>query len=785
MKNHPLKPIRKNILMSLALGFSLAPLSDAADAPATRDGNSAIVNNGSAAFSGDRTTLENGTLAVEVKGQDISITSKTLPKVSVPKLNLAKKIVAVKTEPEKLILTLADGWTTTLSLEKDSPFLKVDLEIANHTREAVVYNHFDLLTLEANCGTALEKTRVLGTGGLTPLPEAKGSYTFSVIADPETRHSVVCAYLTHEQGIGIFFPQDTDGKALVNARIDFGSLRVEPGKTRGTETLLIGLFDDGRLGLESYADAVAGHYNIKLRTRPNVYCTWYHARASDEKALADNTAFAAEHLKPFGLNVMQIDDQWQTAVPKGFSAPPKMKMTGPAKCFTDAKGKLFPKGMAHTAQNISSHGMIPGIWFMPWAGNRDNPYFDKAIYAQNPDGTPFHDSKWSGTCLDSTSPAGEAFIRQRVKRIYDWGYRYFKIDGMHTGLATYNIYVNTFYKDNDYEDYGKVKLHDPGMTQAQAYRKCLKILQEEAPEALVLGCNVSQNMRSMGPAFGMIDAMRIGPDNGSAAKGVWERVLRGPWHGTNLYFLNGRIWYNDPDPIYVRESNPLEKARWMCSWLAISGGMHTSSEQYDKLPTDRLDLLKRCLPGYDGATRPVDYLETDQPRIWLAGNDRLQVIGLFNWSENKPAEIEYDMGKLGLDPTRTYVGYDFWANEFVARFSGRLEQTLPAARCRVIAVKPVADHPVLVSTSRHITQGLMDVLEEKWDAASKTLGGKSKVVAGDPYELRIALPAGGNYRPASATLGGKEMKIGQVVDGGVRISITPEKSETVQWDIRF
>ena len=38
----------------------------------------------------------------------------------------------------------------------------------------------------------------------------------------------------------------------------------------------------------------------------------------------------------------------------------------------------------------------------------------------------------------------------------------------------------------------------------------------------------------------MIDGMRIGPDNGGAARGSWEAVVKGAWHGTNLYFLNGQ-----------------------------------------------------------------------------------------------------------------------------------------------------------------------------------------------------------------------------------------------------
>jgi hypothetical protein len=53
-------------------------------------------------------------------------------------------------------------------------------------------------------------------------------------------------------------------------------------------------------------------------------------------------------------------------------------------------------------------------------------------------------------------------------------------------------------------------------------------------------------------------------------------------------------------------------------------------------------------------------------------------------------------------------------------------------------------HPVVLSSSRHVTQGIVDVLAEKWDAASSTLSGRSRRVAGDPYELRILAlaPAG-------------------------------------------
>ena len=734
-------------------------------------------------------TIENDLVKVERKGQVVSLTSKASGAVFVPKLTFPKKIATSEVkagthdvwgEGKVLELMLENGWQTTLAVYPTSPFVQVHTTVVNLGEKAVVFNQFDFLQLEVDLGVKVDTLRVLGTGGLTEVAESKGSYAFSAVADPDTRNGVVCGWLTHEQGTGIFFPTAAGGTTVIDAKVDFGQLRVGPRKSRATETLLIGYFDDARAGLESYADAIVKHYGIQLRPKPNVYCTWYHCGASDENRIAENTAFAAKHLKPFGLGVMQIDDHWQTIRPKGFTYEGKIKTTGPIKVFADVKPN-YSKGMAHTAKMMASHGMTAGIWFMPFAGNLRHPYFDKEIYAQNLDGTPFHDARWSGTCLDSTSPKGEAFIRQRVKRIYDWGYRYFKIDGMHTGLATYNIYVNKEYKN---KDFGKVKLHDPDKTQVQAYRKCLRLVQEAAPEAMVLGCNVSQNMRSMGPAFDMIDAMRIGPDNGGAGRGHWGSVTKGAWHGTNLYFLNNRVWYNDPDPVYVRKSNPVESARWMCSWLAVSGGMHTSSEQYSTLPPERLDILKRCLPSHECPSRPVDLFETSKPRIWRAHNDRLSVIGLFNWDEKKPAEIDYDMGRLGLDNTKTYAGFDFWAKKFVKPFSGLLKQTLPGGTCRILAVRELTDHPVLVSTSRHITQGLIDVLDEKWAPATKTLSGTSKVVAGDPYELRIALPAGGKFTPTSATCGDRKMKIDEA-EGGVEIRITPEKSETVEWSVTF
>lgn len=703
-----------------------------------------------------------------------------------------------------------NGWQSTLRLFAGQPFVHLQTTVHNSGADPYVSASENILQFQVDLGMPVDQLRSYGTGFLNSIEDAPGSFSFTAVVDPATRNGIITACLTHERGSGVFFTEVEDGRPSIRARIDFGRYQVDAGQSRPTETLLIGYFDDARLGLEAYADAVARLYSIKLKPQPSVYCTWYHARASNEQKLLANGAFAREHLKPFGFSVVQIDDGWQAKFPKDntYSESQKnFKGEGPVKVFLGAN-ENYPEGMEYTAQKLRQMGLVPGIWFMPFAGTWNNPYFaDKQdLFAHWPDGTAVV-TRWSGSLLDLSNPKTQAFIRDRVKRIADWGYGYFKLDGMHTGAVTHNVYVNTGYATSgrwlnsqnfvgdqqkdpgsaDVESPSTV-LADPRMTHIEAYRKGLEIVREAAPDVFVLGCNVSQNMRSMGAAFGLIDAMRIGPDNGGAGSGRWSAVMVGPHHGTNLYFLNRRVWHNDPDPIYVRPSNPLNAARLMASWVAVSGSMLTASEQFSELPEERLDILKRVMPGHEAVARPVDLFESKTARIWLltdtGHNVRRDVIGLFNWKEKEPDTITYDMGKLGLDPSVKYVAFDYWANEFIEPIQGTLVQTLEPGSCKVLAVRPVAEHPQLISTSRHITQGVVDVLDERWDEQDKTLYGRSLVVGGDPYELRVAMPQDGVWEIVEVSADGADIKLVSATKQAARVLITSAASREVSWRLK-
>jgi hypothetical protein len=139
----------------------------------------------------------------------------------------------------------------------------------------------------------------------------------------------------------------------------------------------------------------------------------------------------------------------------------------------------------------------------------------------------------------------------------------------------------------------------------------------------------------------------------------------------------------------------------------------------------------------------------------------------------------------------TYVGFDYWANQFVPPFSGALEKELRPSSCRVISIRPLGGRPVLVSTSRHISQGIVDIAKESWNSRKKEMQGKSKVVSEDLYELRIYAPnSNASWQILSAELSQADSQAGVTIESEqagpeIRVTINSPENRTVTWKIIF
>ena len=692
-----------------------------------------------------------------------------------------------------IVLTQADGSTASLELYPDLPFVLVRGLRHNQSQETIDLSKVIPATFTLDLGKPASELRTLGTAGLTKPEKNPGSYLFLTCADPATRRGVVAGWLTEDRGSGVLFSSVKDGAVDFKARIDYGHLQIPAGASAKLETLAIGIFDDARIGEELYAEAVKRQYHIALRPRTATYCTWYaeqHGEAGDEKSTVALAKFAAMELKPFGLGVVQIDDEWQDS--QHFNGPrrgfDRVRTNGP-----------YAHGIAPVAAEVEKSGLTFGLWWLPFGRNFQDPEYTNRQdwFVKRMNGTPY-DTKWGGTCLDLTHPEVQAQLAQLSKLYRSWGVTYYKMDGLYTGAACEDIYVNDGYKEDHFGN--NLPFHNPLKSNIEAYRDGLKLLRKNAGDDVFFsGCCIAQNMREL-CAIGLVDAMRIGPDaNGN--------LRSGPQHGTKLYFLNGRVWWNDPDPCIVRAAGTgiggkavtLDQARLTASWVAIAGQFFLVSDWLPALPPERLDILKRTMLSHNATARPVDYFDRALPKTWLvtATNDpiRRDVLGVFNFETNG-IKVNYSCAKLGLDSGKKYYAYDFWANSPVPAFQDDFNCVLPPTSCRVIAVRGVENHPVLVSTSRHVTQGMVDVTDEKWDAAKKTLSGGSQIIGNDPCELRVAgLDADGKkWKLISATVSAKDQATGVAVtskpavageDGWCRVGLDSKTSRAVRWTLEF
>jgi hypothetical protein len=741
-------------------------------------------------------TIQNQGLQVTFDDSNQEFTVATMPdaKVFISGGKLALSGTAmVGTEMDKkygkgdaITITDAKGTIARLILFPKLPFLVIRETLKNAGSQEQILNKVPIVTFNSALDGPISQLKVRGTGGLSSgNSPGNGSYEWLAAADPASEHGIVAGWLSQFRATGVLFAHNNNSHLAFETRTEFGRLHLAPGQSAETETFAVGYFDDVRVGLETWADQVARTYNIHLPSQPSGYCTWYsdnHGGSSDEKSLAQLGDFISANLKSYGMDFVQIDDGWQLGDSHG---------NGSNKNFTafNTQGP-YRSGMKQTADHLKSDGLMPGIWFMAFSGTyKDDWYKDKQdLFVKHADGTPY-DTSWGGTCLDMTNPAAREYVKAEVTRIaHDWGYTYFKLDGFWTGLASNQAYVNVDYRD---EGFGDAIFFDPTKTNVEALRMGMKTVRDAAgPGVFILGCNTAQNMRTYGGSFGLLDAMRVGPDN-SGSWGAWAGTS--PVCGSRSYFLNGRVWYNDPDPNYVRTGMTLDEARTSASWTAIAGQLYTNSDWIPGLPPERLEIIKRTVLSHGKLARPVDFFENDPPRVWQViddkGSTRRDVVALYNWT-NDPLKIDVPLTKFDLPKADQYAAFDFWANAFLPPVHDTLSSTLPPHSCQIIALRPMVNHPFVLSTSRHVTQGMIELTNEKWNSFTQTLSGTSQIIANDPYELRISVAdSPGKWKISQVrmdlTSQAAGVKISPSNSNGIRAAITAPNGGSVSWQLVF
>ena len=176
-------------------------------------------------------------------------------------------------------------------------------------------------------------------------------------------------------------------------------------------------------------------------------------------------------------------------------------------------------------------------------------------------------------------------------------------------------------------------------------------------DALLIGCGCP-----LGPAVGVVDVMRIGPD---VAPYWTNAAMRSRWGGGDRHgpatknavrntltraFLHRRLWLNDPDCLMVRtERTRLDEAevRTLGGVIGVTDGMLVLSDRVDRIPADRLRLLRRAHGLLGGQARVVDLFGADLPETVVATRGRDVLVAVMNLHDG-PRARSLDVGRFGV-----------------------------------------------------------------------------------------------------------------------------------------
>ncbi len=513
------------------------------------------------------------------------------------------------------------------------------------------------------------------------------------------------------------------------------------------------------------------------------YCTWWSYRGGFTQEVLDGVlaVFVEKKLPDFGYDYMQLDDCYQ----KGNGSAPWN--------WLNWDERKYPNGWQGAMKSIRDAGMVPGIWVHRVHRPTDPGVRD--FIAEHPDWfVPGADGKphqQHGFCSLNTAneEAVETMIRALYRGLAEQGWNYVKIDGTGDLLRAYQ-------NKNCAEFFAKNR------TTPEAFlRTWDKVAREElGPDVYVLACHTVGNARKV---VGLVDGARLSND------GFQPRTL------AQYNDLEGVLWRNDPDHCDVLGGWLMDMDAMMSVFAlddpvpartiirpaicAMAGGVLMVSDKMEVYRDDRnIEGMKRSAPvlttvpgqlyGQGRRTVPWWMQEIERPF------ERWSVLARIQWGEKEktkwvfhhkglPAQ-EVAFADLGLPADREYVVFEFWNQTYLGKFKGSF--TAPAMDANdgmhVFAIREARPHPWVVSTTRHITQGGVSLLAEKWDAGGNALSGKSAVVEGDPYVLTVHLPQG--YRLKSAEVEGEKAEIANGKEVAT-VRVVPSATRTVEWTMAF
>ena len=565
-------------------------------------------------------------------------------------------------------------------------------------------------------------------------------------------------------------------------------------------------------------------WNYKIRKESITgYCTWWSYKGGFNQETLDKVLdlFSRKDLVDYGYDVFQIDA-----------------------CFASGKGgpesllewnKKFPGGPEYAVRKIKETGMTPGIhtWVVFRPGD---PVVDGLVkehpdtFLRKPDGSLKANNTYTLNPFNET--ALDRLIRPTYKGLRKQGWEYIKIDGQGNLMA---------WGFPEFPEH----LEELGRTQAEALRALNIAAREElGDELFVLGCwsvrpelvGIIDGCRLGRDGYGPAEFQYFNSWNGVVWRNdpdhcdiwpEWVKSRKLPWYmecvdpkpdtprpdtaaGPDvsdtivrpciISMASGMLMLSDKAEVYEDDRNIEGIRRASPVIFSVPGQLYdynplesdrirdnTTQENLQRLPEPRLHMRHPQIPHAPQYGK--------QPTWWMLEIDKpfenWSVLARFNWRKltshwdrDRLPEQRVRFADLGLSDEKEYLVFEFWSRRFLGRSKGSF--TAPEQPSdnglQVFAIRQAREYPWVLSTSRHISQGGVDLINLRWEGSNRTLSGESAVVREDPYRIAVYLPEGFEFKSMESA--GLRPEVSEE-DNSVMATLLPRESGTMNWSMTF
>jgi hypothetical protein len=472
------------------------------------------------------------------------------------------------------------------------------------------------------------------------------------------------------------------------------------------------------------------YHPIDKKRVPKTPTGWMSWNTYFDKATAEDNLNEAKtgqkFLQPFGCEFWSIES-WQ-------GNSDKLPVSAFYNMNLEVNENQFPEGMKKLADDIRALGFRPGLWTAPFGtGNQQFYEEHKDWFLHYEDGKPV--PSWNGRyTLDPTVPAALEHLKE-IHRIAsrEWGYEFFKIDGMSGRNKSYSAHL--------YER-PEIKALFNNPESPNPFELCVKAFREGMGEDRVfLACQG----HTSGPEARYADASRIGADIVDILKPIqWHNVLNQGYCTINQIFTHNIALIADPDTLLVHDLD-IEQARVTATIVALPGQLTFFGDRLAGLNGEKMKILQQTLPVADVRTMNL-YPYFSMLPVWNlfvknSNLDSYNVVALFNWND-EAENIGFSIHELGLDDAEGYVGYEFWTQSFIGAIKGKYEMKLAPRSVRLLALHKEGNTPKWISSDRHIAQNGIELKTHSWDAENKLITGTVELVGGFPLTMKYYVPRG-------------------------------------------